>query len=311
MTDSNPAARPISPGTLPKKIVIPLAVLLILFFVALRFPWDSLTRRVAWEISHASGSRISIDELLPAWTARGPVLRARNVSIEHPALDRVRLSELEIAPRWSRSWLDGDPTLRVWARSELGLVDGLLSLGSAPAFAGRIHEVELARVPLRLEASGIRISGRLDAEADVALDQAGTLHGRIDFSSPSLRIESDRLPMAIPFSRAEGTLEILESGATRIEAVSFEGEIIEGELSGDVGLVHHSQAPPVELDASVRLLHPLLRQLAPAAGLSVDADGRLTVHVGGTLDAPSITPRPGGRRATDRSPAAPPPSRRR
>ncbi|HEB91344.1 MAG TPA: type II secretion system protein GspN [Deltaproteobacteria bacterium] len=309
MTESNAAARPLSRGILPKRILVPIVVVLVLFFVALGFPWDSLARRVAWEISEASGSRVSIDELLPAWTARGPVLRARDVSIEHPALDHVRLSQLELAPRWSRSWLGGDPTLRIWAESDLGLVDGVLELGPTPGFVGRVREVELARVPLRLEASDVRISGRLDAETDVALDRQGTLHGRVDFSSPSLRIESDRLPMAIPFKRAEGTLEILENGATRIERAAFEGEIIEGELSGEIGLVHHSQPPPVDLDADARLLHPLLRQLAPGAGIPVGADGSVTVHVSGTLDTPAISPRSDGRRVGRHSAESPARSR--
>ena len=290
MTESNASATRSPRRPLPKAFGIPIVVALILFFIALTFPWDSLARRIAWEISAASGSQISIDHLAPALTGRGPVLRAQNVLIEHPAIDQVRLSELEIAPRWSSSWLRGDPTLRVWADGALGRVDGILELGSTPGFIGKVDRVELARVPLRLEASGIRVSGELETEADVVLSRNGTLRGRMDFSSQTLRIESDQLPMAIPFSHAEGTIVILENGATRIETVALEGEILEGELSGEIGLVHHSQAPPVELEATIRIIHPLLRQLAPSAGLPVAANGEVAIRVSGSLDAPSITP---------------------
>jgi len=171
---------------LPKAAGIPIAIFLILGFIILGFPWDTLARRVAWEISAASGSSVSIDNLAPALTSRGPVLRARQVVIEHPAVDRVRLLELEIAPRWSMSWFSGEPMLRVWADTELGEVDGLLGLGATSSFVGQVRQIDLARLPLRLDASGMRVSGRLDADADLALDPNGTLQGRVAFLSSSL-----------------------------------------------------------------------------------------------------------------------------
>lgn len=280
------------PKTLPKRVGIPIAVVLILIFVLLGFPWDSLARRVAAEISAASGSSISIDTLAPALTARGPVLRARDVVIEHPAVDRVRLLELEIAPRWSSSWFSGEPRLRVWADTELGLVDGVLGLGSTSSFEGHVGQVELAHLPLRLDASGVRLSGRIDADANVALSPNGTLSGRVAFSSPSLVIESNKLPMAIPFTRAEGVVVILENGATQIESVDLEGELLNGKLSGEIGLVHRSQAPPIDLNAEIRIVDPTLRQLAPGAGVPISPDGTIKMRLGGTLDAPEIDPQP-------------------
>ena len=294
------------PKTLSKSVSIPIAVVLILIFILLGFPWDSLARRVAAEISAASGSSVSIDTLTPALTARGPVLRARDVVIEHPAIDRVRLLELEIAPRWSSSWFSGEPKLRVWADTELGLVDGVLGLGSTSSFAGQVGQVELARLPLRLDASGVRLSGRIDADADVALAPNGTLSGRVAFSSPSLVVESNKLPMAIPFTNANGVVVILENGATQIESVELEGDLLNGKLSGEIGLVHRSQAPPIDLSAEIRIVDPTLRQLAPGAGIPMSPDGTIKMQLGGTLDAPEINPQ--SVRATRR---AGPPSRNR
>lgn len=300
MSETNRSDGGVRRGFLPRALLIPLAIGLTLVFVMLLFPWDSLARRIAWEISRASGARVEVPELAPALTGRGPVLRARNVTIEHPAVDRLRLFELEIAPRFSSSWLAGEPTLRIFATSGLGNVDGRLRLGARPAFVGRVSEVELARLPLRLEASSVRLRGVLEADADVALDPNGTLQGRVDFESPSLEISSGQLPMAIPFTRATGTIEILENGATRIDDVALEGALVSGELSGEIGLVHHSQPPPIELAARLRIVDPGLRQLAPAAGLSLSPAGEAEVLVEGTLDAPIVTPsagRPGARRA--------------
>jgi type II secretion system protein N len=269
-----------------KRVVFPIAIGLILVFVLLLFPWESLARRVAWEISVASGGRVEISTLAPALTARGPVLRARNVLIEHPAIDRILLAELELAPRRILQWLTGVPTLRVWTTSELGIIDGVLGLGTTLSFDGSVHQVELARLPLRLDASGVDLSGQLDGVAGLTLDPDGTLHGRMTFECASLVVASNTLPMAIPFSRAEGVIEILESGATRIESLSVEGDVLEGDLSGEIGLVHHSQSPPVDLKVKMRIVDPGLRQLAPGAGIPMSANGELDLQISGTLDRP-------------------------
>jgi type II secretion system protein N len=272
----------------PLAIGIPVVVVLILIFIVIGFPWDSLARRIAWEISAASGSRVSIDDLAPALTARGPVLRARDVVIEHLAIDRVRLDEFEVAPRFGMSWFRGEPTLRIWANSVLGGVDGVLQLGESSAFVGRVTRVELARMPLRLDASAVRIGGQLDAEADMMLSPNGTLHGRIAFSSPSLRFETSQLPVPIPFTHAEGVIEILETGATRIESVSLEGPALKGEIEGEIGLVHHSQSPPIDVNARIRLIDPRLQELAETAGLRLSSNGTTALHIRGTVDDPEF-----------------------
>ena len=290
MPETNVSASDSRGGTPPIGLVLLLCGLLVLVFIVFRFPWDSLGRRIAWEISHVSGARVDVPNLAPAFTARGPVLRADGVTIEHPAIDQVRLFALEIAPRLSMSWFGGDPTLRLWAESGLGNIDGILRLGDAPAYVGQVSEVELSRLPLRIEATGVRFRGLIEADADVALAPNGTLQGRVEFESPSLSVESNRLPIAIPFTRAAGVIEILESGATRIESLALEGEVLEAELSGEISLVHRSQSPPIDLIAHLRIVNPTLRQLAPGAGLVLSPDGEADVRVGGTLDAPEMTP---------------------
>jgi len=96
--------------------------------------------------------------------------------------------------------------------------------------------------------------------------------------------------MALPFSRAEGVVVILDNGATQIESITLEGELLEGKLSGEIGLVHHSQAPPIDLSAEFRVVNPMLRQLAPGAGIRISPKGEIAVRVSGTLDAPEFDP---------------------
>lgn len=271
---------------------LPIALALFLLFIGVLFPWDVVGRRVAWEISRVSGARVEVSELSPGISARGPVLRARDVTIQHPAVSRVQVETLEIAPRFSSSWLSGEPTLRIFAVTSLGRADGLLRLGTAPAYQGRVTEVDFARLPLRLAASALSLRGQLDADANVALDPQGTLSGSIDFRSPGLEIGMPLLPGPLILDEANGRLEILETGATRISDVRFEGQAIQGEVSGEIGLVHASQSPPIDLVADITLLDPNLRRLAPGAGLRLDQKGHSRFALRGTIDGPRVQPLP-------------------
>ena len=293
MSESNVPLTRAKGAFLPRAILVPLCLALFLLFATLLFPWDALGRRVAWEINRVSAAQIEVSALSPAITARGPVLRANDVTIRHPAVDRVRIFTLEIAPRFSRSWFEGEPALRLWAETGLGTADGVLRLGEAPAYVGRVIDVELSRLPLRLDTSNLQLGGRLDADADVAFDPGGTLRGRVAFESASLRLQTSLLPVQIPFTRTTGVVEILESGATRISEVILEGEAITGTLAGEIGLVHRSQSPPLDLTADLRVLDETLKRLAPGAGLRLGPDGTLTVKVSGSAASPKIQPERG------------------
>ena len=275
-------------GALPRAVLVPACLLLFVVFVVLLFPWDALGRRIVWEINRVSAARVEVDSLSPAISARGPVLRASDVRIHHPAVDQLRIFTLEIAPRFSTSWLGGDPTIRVWAETGLGTADGVLRLGETPAYVGRVLEVELSRLPLRLDANDLQLGGRLDADADVALDPGGTLSGRVEFESASLLVQTAMLPVQIPFSRATGVVEILDSGATRISDVVLDGDVVAGTLSGEIGLVHRSQSPPLDLRADLRVLDDTLKRLAPGAGLRLAADGSVSLGISGTVAAPNL-----------------------
>jgi type II secretion system protein N len=295
VTESNPSSTQAGRATISPLIVIPLAIVLLAIFVALLFPWDSVARRIAHEIAAASGSQISIGKLRPTLSARGPVLAANDLVIQHPAVDRVRITTLEIAPRLSTSWFGAEPTLRFWADSELALIDGVLRLGESPTFVGEVSRVQIEDLPLRLDASGFEVFGRVTAQADVVLDPRGILTGRVDFESPELMIQSDRLPIAIPFTRAKGVIEMLPNGTTRIESIEVEGNVIEGSIRGEIAMAHRSQSPPIDLEAQLQIVTPDLRRLAPSAGIPISPDGKASLYLRGTLDAPEITRMPAAR----------------
>jgi type II secretion system protein N len=287
VTESNASRRrtPLSPV-----VGIPIALLLIAIFIALLFPWDSVARRITHEIETASGSQIQIGRLRPEISARGIVLAAHDVQIEHPAVDSVHVETLEIAPRFSTSWFGAEPTLRIWADSELALIDGLLRLGESPSFVGHVRRVDIEKLPLRLDASRFGIFGTVSAQADVALDPRGVLTGRVDFESDSITIQTDRLPLAIPFTRAAGIIEMLPTGATRIESIELDGHVLKGTVRGEISMAHRSQSPPINLETRLQIVEPELRRLAPNAGIRLSPDGEASLRLRGTLDSPTITP---------------------
>lgn len=137
----------------------------------------------------------------------------------------------------------------------------------------------------------MRVAGELGAIADVALDPGGTLRGRIEFDSPSLRIEAALIPKPLLFRRATGVLSILENGATRIESVKLEGDQVRGTLDGEIGLVHRSQPPPLALQADLEILDAELLALAQAARLPIGPDGRAALQIGGTAALPQLSAR--------------------
>ena len=134
----------------------------------------------------------------------------------------------------------------------------------------------------------LRLGGRLDADADVALDPGGTLSGRVEFESASLLLQTAMLPVQIPFSRATGVVEILDSGATRIADVVLDGDVVAGTLSGEIGLVHRSQSPPLDLRVDLQVRDETLKRLAPGAGIRLAADGSASLAVSGTVAAPNL-----------------------
>lgn len=292
MSERAASKGPVAGGGLSLWLVLPLAIVLTLLFVVLLFPWQSVARRLAHELGAATGARVALEELAPAWTARGPVLRARNVVVEHPSVHVLRVSALELAPRFGMSWLSARPRLRVYAESDLGRVDGVLVLGAEPAFDGAVEQVAIERLPLRLSAAGISVAGELSADADVALDPGGTLRGRIEFDSPRLELQAALLPQPLSFTQAKGALAILETGATRIESVALEGPQLRGTLTGEIGLVHRSQPPPLDLKAELEIADPGLRALALAARLPLDANGKGALAIRGTAALPEFLPAP-------------------
>ena len=129
------------------------------------------------------------------------------------------------------------------------------------------------------------------AEVDLLLALEGPEALRVAFQAPSYVVKSSGASGIWSFGQSTGIVEILESGATRLDSVRLEGAVVSVSVEGEIGLVHHSQAPPVDLVADLRVEEPSLRRMASGLGLRLDAAGATSVRVQGPLDRPSVTPR--------------------
>ena len=68
-------------------------------------------------------------------------------------------------------------------------------------------------------------------------------------------------------------------------------EITVGDLVIDLAQRSAERAgKPIDLTAKFRIVDPMLRRLAPGAGIPMSKNGEIAVRVGGTVDAPSIEP---------------------
>ena len=176
MPETNLSASGSGSARLTRFALVPACLLVTLLFTALLFPWEAVGRRVAWEINRVSAADVEMRDISPALTARGPVLRARDLVVDHPAVERVRLAELELAPRFSTSWFSGEPTIRVWAETSLVMVE--------------LRQEGLVAVARRFEA--VR-EGMREYLTDLAEDEGGETAGRADESTVRLRRQGLRM----------------------------------------------------------------------------------------------------------------------
>jgi len=152
---------------IPRPVVFvggPLLYLLLLaFFVFLRFPYDRLADRVEAAVQAASGMEVVIGELGPHLGLLGPGFEARDVSLMPAQGGRIPLEHLRLRPAWSLSWLRGVPAVHVDALGEMGRIAGAFALGDGgpSGFDGSLEGVDSASpLEVRIMQEGERIDAR-------------------------------------------------------------------------------------------------------------------------------------------------------
>jgi type II secretion system protein N len=272
------------------------AVALTSVFLVAGFPYDRLAPRAAAAVESATGTRVTIGRLDVGVTSWAPQLRARNVDVAWPNGKTASFQSFRVRPAWSTAWLRGTPALVIEARSPLGIVNAIVIGGGEPSFDGELQQVSLALLPLEAIAAGTQLDGRVDAQLDVTLAEAGP-QGSVHFEATQGSLTLPLLPIGVPFDKLSGDVALGGDSLAVLNAFDLAGPLVALTASGTVGRNADPDLAPLALKARIEAREPAVRSMLQSQGVALDASGAAAVEIGGTLGSPEVVParaRPGG-----------------
>ena len=272
------------------------SVLTSVFLVA-GFPYDRLATRAAAAIARATGTRVTIGRLDLRMTWIAPRLRAWDVNVAWPS-GSAYFQSIRVQPAWSTAWLRGTPALLIALRSPTGEVNGTVIGGAEPSFDGKLRQVSLSTLPLHEIAPGIQLDGRVDAQIDVTIAEAGP-QGSAHFEATEGSLTLPLLPIGVPFDKLSGDLALGGDSLAVLDAFDLAGPLVTLTASGTIGRNADPNLAPLALKARIEARDPTVRSMLQAQGVALDASGAAAVEIGGTLGSPEVVParaRPGGAR---------------
>lgn len=282
-----------SESRLPRWLVIasyPVAgILLTLFFIFLRFPYDLLALRISHTVESQVGVMLRIGELSPHIGLGGPGLAASQVLAGREGSRTLVLQELVMRPAWSLAWFRGQPALHLDVKSEVGDGSGTITLGSTGGWDGTLEHVQLDMLPLEM-LEVLDLDGTLDASVDlhrVEAEAGGGLVGAVDFDLRDGTLSSEGLPVALPFERLYGRLDFGGKQYVSVHGVELTGPLLEATIEGEVGKGDSARTQPLSLDVALEVRDPSLAGMLRGVGRRGD-DGRSRLKITGTLAKPVV-----------------------
>lgn len=272
------------------------AVALTSVFLVAGFPYDRIAPRAAAGIGSVTGTRVTIGRLGLGVTWFAPQLRAWDVHVAWPSGKAASFQSVRVHPAWSTAWLRGAPALGIELRSPLGEVDGTVIGGAEPSFDGELRQVSLALLPLQEIAAGTQLDGRVDAQLEVTIGEAGP-QGRAHFEATQGSLTLPLLPIGVPFDKLSGDLALGGDTLAVLNAFDLAGPLVALTASGTVGRNANPDLAPLALKARIEAREPAVRSMLESEGVTLDASGAAAVEIGGTLGSPEVVPtrgRPGG-----------------
>jgi len=277
-------------GELPgwfRRVVVPIAgVVLVLFFMVRGFPYDAIADRIAAVLEPAIGAQLHIAEIEPVFGWTGPAVQALGVRARFPGGKTLRIDRVLVRPAWSTAWFQGIPALYLELDSPDGVGKGFVEAGEHPSFDGSIENLNLDQLTFieMLPAGGI--GGRLDATFSVQMGELGP-EGPVSFEVRDGSLSIPNIPVALPFEKISGDVELGGAAYLTLESLTLEGPIVSGTGSGTIGKAASFDRAPLRLEFKLNV-KPALAGGVRAAGLRVDRKGDTTVRITGTVRAPAI-----------------------
>lgn len=262
---------------------------LTLLFIHLGFPYEPLVARAFEMIEPQLGITIACDEVWGDIGFFGPAIQARGVVVSRRDGDDVEIERLSLRPAWSTSWLRGQPSVYVEARTPIGDVSGEIAVGDPVAVDGSFESLDLAALPIAKYVDGLNLRGSLDAEIDLHYDAENHWIGSATLSVEDGSLGLPGQPVAIPFETLDAQLSLgPEDGIfLTIDSATLVGPMVAASASGQIA---RGRRGPDKIDIEFELsvvdetLRPLFRRL----GLRLGDDGKIQARLGGTLANPVL-----------------------
>jgi len=259
------------------------ALLLILLFMFLRFPYrdvvDSLTARA----ERTTGLRIDVAEVGPGLQLLGPGITAHGVRVTRADGVALAFDRIRVRPAWSLAWFTGHAAFFTDLEAPIGAARGTLVLGRSRRWSGELEGVDVERLLAALRIATADVGGRVEATLDLAFGGAGP-EGPVDFVARDGFFGHADLQLSIPYDELVGELRLGGEHLLEIRALTIRSPMLTGDVTGTVG---HGRNRPLRLlarlepDASVRAV-------LTAQGLRIPPSGIVEVEIQGTPDAPII-----------------------
>jgi len=267
------------------------AIVLILFFIFLGFPYNQLALRLSQIVESKMDVQLRIGDLSPQLGLGGPGLAASEVHARIGDKRPIVLERLVLRPAWSLSWLRAQPAIHIDVTSEVGDVSGTLTVGGSSHWSwdGTLEHLDLDLLPLEMIET-FDLGGTLDATVDLqrALASAGGgLVGMVEFDLREGTFRTKGLPIALPFESFHGRLDFGGEKYITLSGAELQGPLLEGTLQGDVGYATASGAQPISIDVAFQLGDEGLASIFGAVARPGE-DGRSHLQITGTLDSPVI-----------------------
>jgi type II secretion system protein N len=262
------------------------ALSLVVLFIYIGFPYEALGDFAGRKLRNERGIDLQFASAGPHLSAAGPGIELTGVRAELEDGKILRLDRARLRPAWSLSWFQGEPSIYTEFESGGGQLSGAFRIGDAVGFTGELRHVEVAELPFADNWPGASLEGVLDARVEVSVVD-GALDGIVDFDARDGAIALPGVPMAIPFSELTGHLALGGDEILTIREMQIHGPLIEGTISGTVGRPSRGGDPPLQIEVQLQVKTALARPLG-RAGLRVEPDGRIDVHISGTLSEPTV-----------------------
>jgi type II secretion system protein N len=269
---------------------------LLAFFLYLEFPSDRIKTYVAYQLSRISPQiEVTLDRVAPAFP---PGLRLYNVNLYHQEQVWGSLENIRIRPHLF-SLLVSRKAFTFCADAYAGKIKGNVEIEINSPLVHMAVNADLSGIRVKdvdaiQKISAHRISGILDARL------VFTSHARNRNGTGTLSISNARLELAVPLLNQDHLAfrnvaadVVLKNNSLNIENCRFEGNQLDGGVTGSILLNRDFSRGVLDLDATVRPHHMILAAIKKGLPLVFLKGGKgrdkgFNFKIRGTTDAPEF-----------------------